>query len=267
MMFSDSEVNQLHHLHSIYQMTEPLLFNGNSFEKKICKCINKFNELTNNSGHNALPPDFYSDELNIMFDIYRVNDSEIKKSYNPTAIAERKMEQEVRDSWIAEVCPQAVDNLICIDENWGSDKIHKMQYYIKNIKRVANDHLSSSVHPNKIKDIWMHEHPNITRKGLVVYDETENYFQGEAIYNPLVNQWQYLIDATKPVRLYQPWMDGNILNQIYDSDCDFLIWFMPYKWCELLSEFKIDFPQIIIMDTRFPRTDFIEYDYSKFTRT
>ena len=54
--------------------------------------------MTNNSGHNALPPDFYSDELNIMFDIYRVNDSEVKKSYNPTAIAERKMEHEIRDS-------------------------------------------------------------------------------------------------------------------------------------------------------------------------
>lgn len=44
-MFSDSEASQLHHLHLIYQTTTPLLLNGNSFEKKICKCVNKFNEL------------------------------------------------------------------------------------------------------------------------------------------------------------------------------------------------------------------------------
>ncbi len=212
------------------------------------------------------PPDFYSDELNIMFDIYRVNDSEVKKSYNPTAIAERKMEHEVRDSWSAEVCPQAFDNLICIDKDWGSDEIHKIQYYIKNIKRVTNDHLSSSAHPNKIKDIWMHEHPNITRKGFVVYDETVNYFHGCCIpYSS--DQWAFIWDSAKPL-FYLPWMDKNVMEPIYRSDCDFLIWCAPHKFCGDFT-IKIDksFPHTVIIDTRFPRTDFIEYDYSKFTRT
>ena len=80
-LYLDNEKNQIEHLIMMAEISNPLLINGNSFEKKICKCISRFNELTNNSCHNVLPPDFYSDDMNIMFDIYRVNDSEIKKTY------------------------------------------------------------------------------------------------------------------------------------------------------------------------------------------
>ena len=35
--------------------------------------------MVQNNGHDMLPPDFFSDSINIMFDVTRVNDSEIKK--------------------------------------------------------------------------------------------------------------------------------------------------------------------------------------------
>lgn len=266
-MYFDDEKNQIEYLMRTVSLGNHLLISNNAFEKKISKLISHFDELKNDSGHDKEPPDFYSNDMDIMFDIYRVNDSEVKKSYNPTMIAERKMQQEVEQSRIAEILPQATSNLICIDKDWGSDEIHNISQYIKNIKRVTNEHLSSKAHPNKIQDIWVKKHPIITRKGLVVFDETENYFQGQCVpYQS--GQWLFIWDKSKPLTLYKPWMDKNILQPIYESGCDFLIWFMPYKFTHLVQHTKEGyFPIIVIMDTRFPRTDFIEYDYSKFTRT
>ena len=244
-----------------------LLYNGNSFSKKIYNCLLQSDKIHPDNAHNAEPPDFFSDELNIMFDVFRVNDSEIKKSYNPTFISEDKMKREVESSWISKELPNVTNNLICIDKDWASDEIHNINHYLKNMKRVISEHLSSKGHPNKIKEIWKQKHPNISRKGLLIYDETENYFQGYCIPHPS-GQLAFICDSTKPVSFYLPWMDKDVMESIYQSDCDFLIWYAPYKWCGGFTR-KIDksFPHTIILDTRFPRTDFIEYDYSKFTRT
>lgn len=43
--------------------TMPLLYNGNSFNKKVLRWIKNIEVFKNNSGHDALPPDFYSDEF------------------------------------------------------------------------------------------------------------------------------------------------------------------------------------------------------------
>ena len=244
-----------------------LLYNRNSFCKKIHKCFAQPDKIQSDNGHDAEPPDFFSDDLDIMFDITRINDSEIKKSYNPTFISENRMLKEIEASWIAKEFPNVADNLICIDKDWGSDTIHNINHYLKNTKRVISEHLSSKGHPSKIKDIWQQKHPTISRKGLLIYDETENYFQGHCESHSS-GQFTFVWDSTKPIIFYQPWMDKNVVEQIYQSDCDFLIWYAPYKWCGSFTR-KTDksFPHIVILDTRFPRNDFIEYDYSKFTRT
>ena len=268
-MYLDSEENQIAFLMTMVSTGNYLLISNNAFEKEIFKLIGHFGELKNDSGHDKEPPDFYSNDMDIMFDIYRVNDSEVRKSYNPTMIAERKMQREVEQSGFVEIVPQAVRNLTCCDKDWDSDETHNISQYIKNVKRVTNEHLASKAHPNKIRDIWVKKHPTITRKGLVVFDETENYFQGRCVFHSL-GQWLFIGDASKPLTLYKPWMDKNILQPIYESDCDFLIWFMPYKPFSQIQLVRYTkegyFPIIAIMDTRSPRTEFIEYDYSKFTR-
>lgn len=244
-----------------------LLYNGNSFCKKIYRSLMQVDKIQNDCGHNAEPPDFFSNELNIMFDIARVNDSEIKKSYNPTFISERKAEQEIKSSWIATKLSNIDDKLMVIDKDWDSDVIHKMERYQKNMERVITDHLSSKAHPNKIKDIWLKKHPAISRKGLLIFDDTENYFQGICIPY-LSGQWAFIYDLAKPITFYKPWMDKNIMQSIHQSDCDFLIWYAPYKsYGEFTRKMDKTFPHTVILDTRFSRTDYIDYDYSTFTRT
>ncbi len=266
-MYRDNEFNILQNVSTNMLDTRIMYFNGNSFCKKIIKCLKKLDKITHDNKHNAEPPDFYSDEMNIMFDVACVNDSEVKRTYNPTFIAERKMQHEVEQSNISKIIPNITDKLICIDKNWGSDIIHNMNCYQKNMKRVINDHLSSKGNPNKIQDIWLRRHPKITRKGLLIYDETENYFQGRCMPYRF-GQWCFEFDISNPVLFYKPWMDKNIMDSIYQSDCDFLIWCMPYKWASDFTR-RVDefFPQVVILDTRFERTDYIDYDYSRFSRT
>lgn len=264
-MYLDNEKNILEQICNDLSPESVLLYNGNSFSKKIYQCLQQVDKMQSDFGHDAEPPDFYSDDLDIMFDVARLNDSEIKKSYNPTFIAERKMQQEVEQSWIAQELSNVSDKLLCIDKDWASDEVHNMNHYLKNMKRVIGDHLSSNGHPNKIKDIWMKKHPNISRKGLLMYDETENYFQGQCLpYSS--GQWLFITNTPKVI-FYLPWMDKNIMEPIYQSDCDFVIWCMPYKWCGNTLKWDKKFPHTVILDTRFQRTDYFDYDYPSFTRS
>lgn len=93
-MFLDKELDVICLLQAELKHSEPLLYKSNSFCKKVSRYIKSINSFSDNSGHEALPPDYYSDELNCMFDVMRVNDTEIRKTYNPVKIREREIEQE-----------------------------------------------------------------------------------------------------------------------------------------------------------------------------
>lgn len=90
-MFLDKEEDIIGYLTCELKKTTPLLYNGNSFNKKVLRWIKNIEVFKNNSGHDALPPDFYSNEFSCMFDVMRINDSEKKKNYNPVKIRERVM--------------------------------------------------------------------------------------------------------------------------------------------------------------------------------
>jgi hypothetical protein len=79
-MFLDKEEDIIGYLTCELKKATPLLYNGNSFNKKVLRWIKNIEVFKNNSGHDALPPDFYSDEFSCMFDAMRINDSEKKKT-------------------------------------------------------------------------------------------------------------------------------------------------------------------------------------------
>ena len=89
----DNEQNILNYL--LRYTEQVLLSNGNSFEKKILRYIKDIDSFTSNNGHGDLPPDYYSDRYSVMFDVLRINDTEVNKKYNPIKIEERKMRKQV----------------------------------------------------------------------------------------------------------------------------------------------------------------------------
>lgn len=234
-----------------------LLYKENPFTKEILECIKNLNKFMPNNAHDALPPDFYSDEFSCMFDVMRINDSEVKKTYNPVKIRERKAEQEIRKSGLLNVIRP--DVTIVINSESDNDEEHTLKKYIKNCSRVMNEHI-------KKISVWKSQHPNIKNKGLLIFDETECYFEGYVQYL-YGDQYEFSWDASKPLELHKPWMDASFVKDAYNSDLDFIIWLCPYKTHGTLwVKTQYNYPDLVILDTRMPRTDYIQYDNSKFER-
>ena len=241
----DNEQNILNYL--LRYTEQVLLSNGNSFEKKILRYIKDIDSFTSNNGHGDLPPDYYSDRYSVMFDVLRINDTEVNKKYNPIKIEERKMRKQVLKSGMLDT-----PNIITV---FASDDVneHSFDKYIKQAKRTIKNHI------DKIP-LWIKEHPAIKNKGLLVFDETEFCFEGFVKY---VGNGEFAYCYKSPLVIHEAWNDKMFVQPIYESNLDFVIWFCPYKpYGNIPMKHNIKFPSIVIADTRFQRTNYKEYDYN-----
>ena len=64
---------------------------------------------------------------------------------------------------------------------------------------------------------------------------------------------------------YFGFMDRAFMNIVKDSSIDYLIWFAPYKHCDVFTdEMKpIVFPEAVIIDVHDFNIDLIDYDVTK----
>ena len=244
----DNEQNILNYL--LTRTNQTLLLRGNSFEKKILRYIKDIKSFTSNNGHGDLPPDYYSDKYSIMFDVLRVNDTEVKKTYNPLKIEERKIRQLAKEQELLDL--PNIAPVLEVDEP-DDVNAHTYQKYCKQASRTIGEHI------RKIP-LWIKEHPAIKNKGLLVFDETEFCFEGSITS---VGHGQFLYRYKSPLIIHEAWNDENFVKQIYEADLDFVIWFCPYKpYGKIPMKYNINYPAIVIVDTRFQRTNYKEYDYS-----
>lgn len=196
-MFLDNEGDAINYILHGLDHYNVLQYDGNSFNKKIFRYVQNLDKFTENNGHDALPPDYYSNEFSCMFDVMRVNDSEIKKSYNPVKIRERNAEKDLKESGLLD----KINPNVTVFVRSESDDVreHTMKNYKRNCNRVMSEHIKKLY-------IWGKEHPNIKHKGLLIFDETECYFEGYVRY-AFADQYKYMWDATKPLVLHKPWED------------------------------------------------------------
>ena len=234
-------------------LSERLLVHNNSFEQEVFECLNDIDNLKFNNGHNCLPPDCYSNKHNLMFDVMRINDSEVSKHKNPIKERERKIINELKQRYGIDEKNIIVDSQL---PGKGYDKEHKIDYYLKQYKRVVENHI------NKIPT-WEKEHPSITRKGLLICDETELFFEGKAIKLPLIDKWMFL--SRKNGVIHKPWADKKMMEIIFNSKLDFVIWYFPYKPYSAIKKSVEKYPSVVIVDTRKHENNLIEYDYSVLT--
>lgn len=244
----DDEQNILNCLTN--HLGQTLLLKGNSFERKLLRCVQNIDSFSSNNGHGDLPPDYYSDELSVMFDVLRVNDTEVKKTYNPLKIEERKMRNLAKEQGLLDL-----PNIIPVIEIDEPDDVyaHTYQKYRKQAHRTIQEHI------RKIP-LWIKEHPAIENKGLLVFDETEFCFEG---FIKSVGNGRFAYQYKFPLVIHEAWNDKEFVQQIYESDLDFFIWFCPYKpYGDIPMKHNIKFPSIVIADTRFQRTNYKKYDYN-----
>lgn len=103
-MFLDKEEDIIGYLTCELKKTMPLLYNGNSFNKKVLRWIKNIEVFKNNSGHDALPPDFYSDKYGLMMDVMKIEDNTRKgkkgKLYNPKAEKESQVYRKFKNAGV-----------------------------------------------------------------------------------------------------------------------------------------------------------------------
>ena len=252
-MFADNELDYLQYCQSIIEdFPQGIKTDGNSLCKKILNLLKNQNLLISRNGHDQLPPDFYSEIYKIMFDALRVNDTEIinkGKFKNPKFARERMMEKELKQKI-------NTDNkkIICNSENLTNNE-HSLINFSNQAQRTINEHI------NKIK-IWEKELPDMKYKGLFIFDESDLYFKGTAI--PLENsKWCFLTQDTS-FNFYYPWLDKNIMEPVYNSNLNFIVWFCPYKFFSSIGNFDTNYFNTIILDVRYNNKNLIQYNYNEY---
>lgn len=237
------------------------LFKGNSFERKILRFIRNVNSFTENNGHNCLPPDYYSDNFSCMFDVLRINDAEVKKGYNPIIAQERKTrkkfeKEELLNSRYFQVVFEAATS--------GDINEHSFPQYKRQSKRVIQEHI------DKIP-LWTNAHPKIQYKGLLILDESGLCFEGIKAHVK-DDYFSFSFNRDRGLIVHETWNDAEFIQPIYASKLDFVIWFNPYKNNnEILykynmlnnRKYSLKYPALMIVDTRFHRTEFKQYNYNK----
>lgn len=249
-MIFDDENDILRYAREDMKYDSVLQFNGNSFNKKILKCLLDEDKLISDNGHAASPPDFYSPAHNMMFDVLRVNDSEVKKTYNPVKIRERDRHNKIGQKFGDMLASNG--KIFIVSESDDLDE-HTYKHYVKNAQRVIGEHI-------KKIPLWVKKCPDIKHKGLFVFDETEVYYQGGSMPNDYSEPDKSWVRAIRmDCCLHKPWLDEKFIRQIYESELDFVIWFCPYKPHGIARQSGMEFPCAAIIDTRFYFDKYVAY--------
>ena len=244
---SESEIVQCI---AVCHESEFLKLGGGSFCHKIIRALQQVDLLVENAGHDCLPPDFYSDDMNIMFDVMRVNDSEKRKGYNPMFREMSELTAAAKSKLLAlgldDVCTVFAD--LEADNSLNYDEIHQFKYYKRQVVRVLTEHI-------KKLPIWQSKHPAIQRKGFVIYDEAGMYFQGytkpvDVTADGIVNTWAFALK--RPVVVHFPWLDEEFMKPLLDADLDFVVWYRPYvvRSDGNLKVFNGSYPHLAVIDIR-----------------
>lgn len=257
--------NEQNILNCMLMLMEPnennnvLLLRGNSFEKKILRYLKNVRSFVDNNGHDCLPPDYYSDRFSCMFDVLRINDTEVKKTFNPIIAQEQKMRKEYKKAGLLD---SPYIHMAFEAETSGDVNEHSFKKYKKQAQRVIKEHI------DKIP-IWKKEHPSIQHKGLFIFDETGLCFEGIKAHVK-DDYFSYSFNGERGPIIHETWNDIVFMQPLYKSDLDFVVWFNPYKNnSDVLYKYNImnsgkpyiKYPTIIIVDTRFQRTEYKEFNY------
>lgn len=237
----DNEENIIKDMHEVTS-DQIMLLPGSKFEKQLISAIMKeWPKWTANNGHACEPPDYFSRDHRLMFDVMRVNDSETsiitkrgkEVRDNPVLKREQNLAREAKKFF-----PNVSEDNIFVNAvpDGDYDKIHNYQNYYKHAQKVFSSHIKRIPRCREL-------HPGY-KMGFLVMDETESYLQHSNIMDamaPYDPNKVYKVLATP----HLPFTDRRFMQCLFESDLDFLIWFMPYKHNEKM---KVQPPVLCFID-------------------
>lgn len=209
----------------------------------------------NSSGKGDLPPDFFSDKYGLMMEVMRVDDhghlGKNKRSIvNPTLQREAEVTRELKEKGIFDMFPNAKFFPI-VDTKLPTKEDHNYIFYRDSFIRTIE------IHKSKIKS-YQRNHPN-HKMVFFVFDESSPYFQIESEKHPRK------IGSQALGRPHFGLFDKVFMEHVLDSRIDYLIWFTPWKHCEMytITGERFSLPEAAIINVNKIEQYFIEYDIDK----
>lgn len=246
----DNEVNIISHFQFV-NTTEVLLLPESESVEHIFQSVHldsEWDKWINSSGTNAPPPDFFCTSERLMMDVMRVDDHERISSkgqvVNPTRVDETLMMRELKERGILEQFPEA-QPLVIGRTDLPTDQDHNYEFYRDSFNRTVRKHIK------KIGN-YKRNHPDY-KVIFFVFDESSMYFEAE--HKPLELKEG---DITKGRQHYW-FFDANFVEAFIGTEIDYLIWYTPYKHCQMLDDEGESAPPMPIVTV----IDVKNYNYKK----
>lgn len=179
----------------------------------------------NNSAKENLPPDFFSNEYELMMEVMRVDDhahyDENGVLVNPVNKRESILQKEIRQKILSHN-PNAdlteTDIYINALSGLPSNEDHNYQFYSDSFARVLKKHI-------KHIPLYRKNHPN---KKLIffVFDESTGYVTVDD--ENLVKRGPKALESFTAEPLWH-FLDSKFINVFKNCDIDYFIWYTPYK--------------------------------------
>ena len=171
------------------------------------------------SGKSDNPPDFYSDEYNLMM-VFMIVDDHARLDSKGLVNPQKKKDAEAYNELIKNLEPELIEHLemitITTSTNLPSNEDHNYEFYVNEFRRVISKHLK------KIK-IYKKNHPT-HQLIFFILDESALYVEVESRYHEAFNNKEEV-----RARYHYPFADQEMVSILKDSNLDFVIWWMPYR--------------------------------------
>lgn len=187
------------------------------------------------------PPDFYSDEFEMMMEVMRVDDHSFKKkgkSIDPTYAKESKVCKEIENSGILNCFPNGAALLFNVDTKLPTDKDHNYKFYTNSFARIVKKHSEHIA-------MYRNNHKNY-KLIFFIFDESSAYFE---VPNKEVMKINRSVGTAIQGKAHLYFLDSTLLENILKYDLDYVIWYTPFKLTNT-NNGVFDLPKAVIYDVK-----------------
>lgn len=228
----------------------------NSFTKEIESQIieQNFSKLKKD------PPDFYFNSSKIGLEMFYISDANFEAKWFKNRL------NELDRLYKFGITCQKV-------EFKGYEDIVRLPIYKANLERVIKKHFRdngvaepSLQHWNNGKDL------EFSYKGFLIIDLGHLYVDRNTLIDcdckcipHMGNKINHLDRISSYQSIYMPWRDASAMEYFYKYDCDFVIWWQPRRYDEVMFH-KPSINEIAVIDTRDKSKLGNSLDYQEFIR-
>jgi len=237
----DNENEIIAHFQSVQTLEVALIPPNDSQCEQVFLAITKENQWQlwkDSSGKGDPPPDYYSDPLHLMMDVMRVDDhghigKNGKSIINPTLQRESAVMRELTEKGVFEAFPNAKPYLI-VDTQLPTKEDHNYTFYRDSFVRTIESH-------KKKIALYKRNHPE-HKVIFFVFDESSPYME------TLEKKQNYSLGEKVACQPHWWFYDEAFISAITNSEIDYLVWYTPYKHCDLfVGDDQIELPKATII--------------------